>query len=194
MFGCLGIGLIILDYFVGHSVSIHASPLFHVTTGWPLSIGSAILLGLLWFYGEFSIIDILLCGIMFPGIYNLIASDVRYANETQFPSPGIGNRAFELPLHSSIGSVNISIKGSGIESLGVYFKTIIDNDDSRQIFYFLLLNLSYMLVQMVYGIWTNSLGLISDGEFLVYMFSYRFVIIIKFLLLIFVYFSYTYVL
>ncbi|CAG8501383.1 7475_t:CDS:2 [Cetraspora pellucida] len=118
MFGCLGIGLIILDYFVGHSVSIHASPLFHVTTGWPLSIGSAILLGLLWFYGEFSIIDILLCCIMLPGIYNLIASDVRYANETQFPSPGIGNRAFELPLHGSVGSSNISIKGSGvIESL-----------------------------------------------------------------------------
>ncbi|CAG8797111.1 13495_t:CDS:2 [Gigaspora margarita] len=164
MFGCLGIGLIILDYFVGHSVSIHASPISHVTTGWPLSIGSAILLGLLWFYGEFSIIDIILCGFMFPGIYNLIASDVRYANETQFPSPGIGNRAFELPLHSSVCSANISIQGfSFLESLGVYIKTIMDNDDSRQIFYFLLLNLSYMVVQIVYGIWTNSLGLISDA-------------------------------
>ncbi|CAG8702238.1 19755_t:CDS:2, partial [Gigaspora rosea] len=160
----LGLGLIILDYFVGHSVSIHASPTFHVTTGWPLSIGSAILLGLLWFYGEFSIIDIILCGFMFPGIYNLISSDVRYANETQFPSPGIGNRAFELPLHSSVCSANISIQGfSFLESLGVYIKTIMDNDDSRQIFYFLLLNLSYMIVQIVYGIWTNSLGLISDA-------------------------------
>ncbi|CAG8748484.1 5999_t:CDS:2, partial [Dentiscutata erythropus] len=164
MFGFLGIGLIILDYFIGHSFSIHASPISHVTTGWPLSIGSAILLGFLWFYGEFSIIDFILCGIMFSGIYNLIASDVRYANETQFPSPGIGNKAFELPLHSSVYSANISFQGfSFLESLGVYFKTIMDNDDSRQIFYFLLLNLSYMLVQIVYGIWTNSLGLISDA-------------------------------
>ena len=40
-----------------------------------------------------------------------------------------------------------------------------ENAESRKIFYFLMLNLSYMLVQMVYGIWTNSLGLISDGMY-----------------------------
>lgn len=28
-----------------------------------------------------------------------------------------------------------------------------------------MLNMSYMLVQMMYGVWTNSLGLISDGTF-----------------------------
>lgn len=46
-----------------------------------------------------------------------------------------------------------------------YLKTILSNPESRKIFYFLLLNLCYMLVQMLYGVWTNSLGLISDGEF-----------------------------
>ncbi|ORZ03989.1 cation efflux family-domain-containing protein [Syncephalastrum racemosum] len=40
---------------------------------------------------------------------------------------------------------------------------ILDNQDSKQIFYFLLLNLSYMFVQLAYGVWTNSLGLISDA-------------------------------
>ncbi|ETW78917.1 zinc transporter [Heterobasidion irregulare TC 32-1] len=44
-----------------------------------------------------------------------------------------------------------------------YMKAIMENAESRKIFYFLMLNLSYMLVQMVYGIWTNSLGLISDA-------------------------------
>ncbi|ORX67723.1 cation efflux protein [Basidiobolus meristosporus CBS 931.73] len=46
---------------------------------------------------------------------------------------------------------------------GSYLQVILGNQDSRQIFYFLLLNLSYMFVQMVYGVWTNSLGLISDA-------------------------------
>lgn len=41
-------------------------------------------------------------------------------------------------------------------------KTILDTPDSRRIYFFLCLNLAYMVVQMVYGIWTNSLGLISD--------------------------------
>lgn len=45
-----------------------------------------------------------------------------------------------------------------------YVKTILVNPESRKIFYFLLLNLAYMLVQMLYGVWTNSLGLISDGQ------------------------------
>ena len=44
-----------------------------------------------------------------------------------------------------------------------YLKTILSNPESRKIFYFLMLNLCYMLVQMLYGVWTNSLGLISDG-------------------------------
>jgi zinc transporter 5/7 len=44
-----------------------------------------------------------------------------------------------------------------------HLKTIMSNPESRRIFYFLVLNLAYMMVQMLYGIWTNSLGLISDG-------------------------------
>ncbi|CAE6435647.1 unnamed protein product [Rhizoctonia solani] len=44
-----------------------------------------------------------------------------------------------------------------------YLKTILENPESRKIFYFLVLNMCYMLVQMLYGVWTNSLGLISDA-------------------------------
>ncbi|KAL5536997.1 MSC2 [Sanghuangporus sanghuang] len=44
-----------------------------------------------------------------------------------------------------------------------YLKTVLVNPESRKIFYFLVLNLAYMLVQMLYGVWTNSLGLISDA-------------------------------
>ncbi|RDB15765.1 Zinc transporter 7 [Hypsizygus marmoreus] len=44
-----------------------------------------------------------------------------------------------------------------------YLKTILSNPESRKIFYFLCLNMCYMLIQMLYGVWTNSLGLISDA-------------------------------
>jgi zinc transporter 5/7 len=47
----------------------------------------------------------------------------------------------------------------------VYLKSILSNHESRKIFYFLMLNLAYMLVQLLYGVWTNSLGLISDGMY-----------------------------
>ena len=45
-----------------------------------------------------------------------------------------------------------------------HLHTILRTPTSSKIFYFLLLNLAYMGVQMVYGVWTNSLGLISDGK------------------------------
>lgn len=48
---------------------------------------------------------------------------------------------------------------------------ILGNNDSKQIFYFLLLNLSYMFVQLAYGVWTNSLGLISDGIVILFLYT-----------------------
>ncbi|KAG1781019.1 cation efflux protein [Suillus placidus] len=44
-----------------------------------------------------------------------------------------------------------------------YLNSILSDPESRKIFYFLVLNLAFMLVQMLYGVWTNSLGLISDA-------------------------------
>ena len=45
-----------------------------------------------------------------------------------------------------------------------HLRTILHTDSSRKIFYFLLINLAYMGVQLGYGVYTNSLGLISDGD------------------------------
>lgn len=42
-------------------------------------------------------------------------------------------------------------------------RVILASGDSRRIFQFLCLNLAFMGVQLVWGVWTNSLGLISDA-------------------------------
>jgi len=44
-----------------------------------------------------------------------------------------------------------------------YISKIISNRATRNVFFFLLLNLSFTFVEIMYGIWTNSLGLIGDG-------------------------------
>lgn len=43
------------------------------------------------------------------------------------------------------------------------FRKVLHKDDSRKIFIFLCLNLGFMFIQMGYGIYTNSLGLVSDS-------------------------------
>lgn len=42
-------------------------------------------------------------------------------------------------------------------------RLIFSDRNSRNLFLFLMLNLSFAFVELVYGIWTNSLGLISDS-------------------------------
>lgn len=76
-------------------------------------------------------------------------------------------------VHAEISSVALDpkyteekaslTKGSTSNILRSYLKTILANPESRKIFYFLILNMWFMVVQMLYGVWTNSLGLISDG-------------------------------
>jgi len=44
-----------------------------------------------------------------------------------------------------------------------WLRIIISDEKSRNLFFFLLLNSSFAVVELLYGIWTNSLGLISDS-------------------------------
>ncbi|CBY31012.1 unnamed protein product [Oikopleura dioica] len=44
-----------------------------------------------------------------------------------------------------------------------YFRKIIKEKDTRNLFFFICINLSFAFVELFYGLWTNSLGLISDA-------------------------------
>ncbi|KAL6057482.1 Zinc transporter 5 [Balamuthia mandrillaris] len=70
----------------------------------------------------------------------------------------------DLPLHSGALSAHYSVTSRRVwQFLKASLHEIIRNGESRSIFGFLLLNLTFMFVEMVYGFWTNSLGLISDA-------------------------------
>ncbi|KAM8888470.1 zinc transporter 7 isoform 1-T1 [Synchiropus picturatus] len=53
--------------------------------------------------------------------------------------------------------LNLLVKLSG------WFRSILADKTSRNLFFFLCLNLSFAFVELTYGIWSNSLGLISDS-------------------------------
>jgi zinc transporter 5/7 len=44
-----------------------------------------------------------------------------------------------------------------------YINQILQNPDTRNVFFFLLLNLTFTVVEFLYGWWNNSLGLLSDA-------------------------------
>jgi zinc transporter 5/7 len=75
----------------------------------------------------------------------------------------VGGLLFYGMYPVSLSSLTVPTRTPTARLIRSYIKTILSNPESRKIFYFLMLNLSYMGVQMLYGVWTNSLGLISDA-------------------------------
>ncbi|KAF7243541.1 Zinc transporter 7 [Varanus komodoensis] len=50
-----------------------------------------------------------------------------------------------------------------LHKISGWFRSILSDKTSRNLFFFLCLNLSFAFVELLYGIWSNSLGLISDS-------------------------------
>ncbi|XP_055336534.1 zinc transporter 7-like [Paramacrobiotus metropolitanus] len=68
-----------------------------------------------------------------------------------------------LPDRRADAYYSPSLKRKITEKITGYVRLILSDAGSRNIFFFLCLNLSFAFVELFYGIWSNSLGLISDS-------------------------------
>lgn len=75
----------------------------------------------------------------------------------------IGFSATGTPLYSFTGDALNRASQSVLIHIRYGLRQVLEDTDSRKIFYFLCVNLMFTFVELVYGVWTNSLGLISDG-------------------------------
>ncbi|XP_019486701.1 PREDICTED: zinc transporter 5 [Hipposideros armiger] len=75
----------------------------------------------------------------------------------------IGYSPEGTPLYNFMGDAFQHSSQSVPKFIKESLKQILEEYDSRQIFYFLCLNLLFTFVELFYGVLTNSLGLISDG-------------------------------
>lgn len=75
----------------------------------------------------------------------------------------IGYSPEGTPLYNFMGDAFQHSSQSIPRFIKESLKQILEENDSRQIFYFLCLNLLFTFVELFYGVLTNSLGLISDG-------------------------------
>ncbi|KAF7430574.1 putative zinc transporter msc2 [Pleurotus ostreatus] len=130
----LTISLLFVTPTTTRAVGLAASAAHYVSFSYPVVALSTTLFGILAFSRLPSWSDILTASVLYYAVYPLGQDALMPTSRT--------------PTSRLIRS---------------YLKTILSNPESRKIFYFLMLNMCYMLVQMLYGVWTNSLGLISDA-------------------------------
>ncbi|KAF9434797.1 putative zinc transporter msc2 [Entomortierella beljakovae] len=158
----LGVGMFVIDFYVNQSVSQRITPVWHVLTGWPIVIVSSCFTGLMITKSiGANLLDFLIAIVMMYGIHELLQAEAALS-DSRFDSEENGRMHGDLPTHGDRDRV-VGFTSGGVGDIGIYVKAIIADPESKQIFYFLLLNLSFMFVQMLYGVWTNSLGLISDS-------------------------------
>ncbi|CAF1123198.1 unnamed protein product [Didymodactylos carnosus] len=99
-------------------------------------------------------------GVIFAIIMLLFSTDLlSYPLQTR-SGAFIGYSSIGKPLFHA---VERSSSHSFIMVLKSGLREILAQSDSRRIFYFLCINLMFTFVELLYGAWTNSLGLISDG-------------------------------
>lgn len=163
----LGVGMFVIDFYVNQSISQRVAPVWHVLSGWPIVLISSCFTGLLLTKSiGANLLDFLIAIVMLYGIHELLQAEALNSESRFASEEGLSD---DLPTHGDHPSAYSSLAGQyttgGLADLGVYIKAILADQDSKQIFYFLLLNLSFMFVQMLYGVWTNSLGLISDCKY-----------------------------
>lgn len=88
-------------------------------------------------------IVLILFRLMFSGIHLLCTSD--------------GSKS-DLPLHKHSPDEHPQL-----HSIRGIISVIMSQKDSRNIFMYLCLNFMFMFMELFYGFWSNSLGLISDS-------------------------------
>ncbi|KAG0027662.1 putative zinc transporter msc2 [Podila clonocystis] len=159
----LGVGLFVIDFYVNQSINQRVAPVWHVLSGWPIVLISSCFTGLLLTKSiGANLLDFIIAIVMLYGIHELLQAEALNSESRFASEEGLSD---DLPTHDhpSYSSLAGQYTTGGLADLSVYVKAILADQDSKQIFYFLLLNLSFMFVQMLYGVWTNSLGLISDS-------------------------------
>lgn len=156
----LGAALIAVDYFSEYGLASGVAIGRHILSGWPVSVALTAIIGLIGFKAPISIADLIVTGLVYQAISQVQTAAPQLLSDAQYsPNPQASPGGFE---YANGGAKTESFEKT-LKDLNGYLQVILENQDSRQIFYFLLLNLSYMFVQLLYGVWTNSLGLISDA-------------------------------
>lgn len=155
---------LILEPLVSTTLERHASLQTRVLQGWPIAVLACSIVGFVGFglktgWGIWAIAGTVAWG---------LRSILKYSPHLQ-PSAAAATRAASTSSQADAGdggSALAELARTSRDFLVACRRTvriIMANDDSRKIFQFLCLNLAFMGVQLVWGVWTNSLGLISDA-------------------------------
>lgn len=167
----------VVDFYIEAVVTNHLQPPKTAVYGTYAITLSALFLGLTWNHPMMSQITtfnklrdivtedhVLSGGVVLSLMTFLLASSILgFPSKQSKGGSFVGYSPSGLPLYSFTGDALHKTSHSVLSVMKNGLRQILEDSNSRKIFYFLCINLIFTFVELVYGVWTNSLGLISDG-------------------------------
>ncbi|XP_018424818.1 PREDICTED: zinc transporter 5 [Nanorana parkeri] len=169
--------VVILDFYVESICLVKMEVSKCARYGYFLIVISALLLGNFWTHPitdqlramnkpahQPSTEHVLSGGVVVSSIFFLLSANIlSSASRKGQKGTLVGYSPEGTPLYTFMGDALHSTSPSMPRFIKDSLKQILEEYDSRQIFYFLCLNMAFTFVELFYGVWTNSLGLLSDG-------------------------------
>lgn len=164
----ISFGVVILEPLVSTSIESHASTKDRVAHGWPLAVLASFAIGFVGFGYRPQWSQIVVALLVGQALRTILKNSPDHASsrfsssDAETEATRSGSVAAKTSDVSALQELAESLSSAATATRRTV-KVILANPDSRKIFQFLMLNLAFMGVQLLWGVWTNSLGLISDA-------------------------------
>lgn len=165
----LAVGLLVCDTLVTLTLESYVTLYANAAHAWPMAIVAVMAIG----FGVFSINlgwTQLLAGLCVGFALHMVLKRSPLFLTSWYRNRAYSTSVEEQRMATQVAGSDTTAISEAMQlsyqvavQLRAMIRAILANSDSRRIFLFLCLNLAFMGVQMLWGVWTNSLGLISDA-------------------------------
>lgn len=170
----LALTYLCVDPLLARTLLTHIPPVRLLRPGWPLTAVATAFIGYVGFGQGVGLGECAVGLIAWRGLYSSQCPSFLTATHASLAAAishiaSTDPRSTIVPASGGVSTGSSSPDQPFLTRFATFYrhfratiKTILASPESRRIYLFLCLNLAFMFVQMAYGIWTNSLGLISD--------------------------------
>ncbi|WFD27530.1 Putative zinc transporter msc2 [Malassezia nana] len=161
----LAVGVLIFDMLVTLTLESYVTLMVHVAHAWPMAIVCVMAIGFAVFNVNVNLVQFAAAVAVGFSLFAILRRSPLYMTSWYRRATLAEQRVATAGSDSdttALSDVVVLLYRVSVQ-LRRMVHAILQNSDSRRIFYFLVLNLAFMGIQLVWGVWTNSLGLISDA-------------------------------
>lgn len=161
----LALGLLVFDVLVTLTIESYVTLMVHIAHAWPMVVCAAMAIGFAVFNVNVSLVQVMTVVSVGFALRAILRRSPLYMTSWYRKATVEEQRVAMAGADSDTTLLTdfVIMAYRFVVQIRHMIKVILSNNESRRIFFFLCLNLVFMFVQLAWGVWTNSLGLISDA-------------------------------